>query len=74
MPRELPSEEETWARWSTATGRALDHRDYWTAFGATIFVVTATRALVQWGVPQADVERSNLLVAAWEAAADRATR
>ena len=73
-PLELPSAEETWARWSHATGRARGDRDYWTAFGATIIVVTATRAMVQWGVAAADVERSNALVAAWEAAAERAAR
>ena len=38
----LPSEEETWARWSAATGRELVDLDYWMAFGATIIVVTAT--------------------------------
>jgi len=73
-PVELPSAEETWARWSSATSRALDDCDYWTAFGATIIVVTATRAMVQWGVAHADVERSNLLVAAWEDAVERAAR
>jgi aminoglycoside phosphotransferase (APT) family kinase protein len=73
-PIELPSADQTWAPWSRATGRALDDCDYWTAFGATIIVVTATRALVQWGVPLADVERTNLLVAAWEAAVERAAR
>ena len=47
----LPSEEETWARWSAATGRELVDLDYWMAFGATIIVVTATRASVMWGPP-----------------------
>jgi aminoglycoside phosphotransferase (APT) family kinase protein len=73
-PFELPSAEKTWARWSRSTGRALEDCDYWTAFGATILVVTATRALVRWGVASADVERTNALVAAWEGAAERAAR
>ena len=41
----------TWARWSTATGRALVDLDYWMAFAATVIVVTATRASVMWGPP-----------------------
>jgi hypothetical protein len=32
------------------------------------------RALVQWGVAHADVERSNALVGLWEAAAEEAAR
>jgi aminoglycoside phosphotransferase (APT) family kinase protein len=44
----IPSEEETWARWSAATGRPLVDLGYWTAFGATVIVVTAARATAIW--------------------------
>ena len=37
----LPTEDETWARWSAATGRELVDLDYWMAFAATVIVVTA---------------------------------
>jgi aminoglycoside phosphotransferase (APT) family kinase protein len=70
----LPSADETWARWSRATGRAIDDRAYWTAFGATVVCITATRAMVQWGVAEGSVESDNPIVAAWESAVARATR
>jgi aminoglycoside phosphotransferase (APT) family kinase protein len=70
----LPSAEETWARWERATGRTADHREYWTAFGATIIVVTATRAMIQWGLPVESVDTGNPLVDAWEAAVRRAAQ
>jgi aminoglycoside phosphotransferase (APT) family kinase protein len=68
----LPPEEETWARWSRATGRALVDLDYWMAFGAAVIVVTATRAMVQWGLVDPFVEAVNTLVPAWESVVDRA--
>jgi aminoglycoside phosphotransferase (APT) family kinase protein len=70
----LPSADETWDRWSRATGRATDDRDYWTAFGATILCVTASRAMVQWGVPAESIESANLVVSQWETAVERASR
>ena len=63
---------EAWARWSRATGRDVRDHEYWTAFGATVIVVTATRAMVLWGLSGPDVESDNPLVGAWEAAVDEA--
>ncbi len=68
----VPPEEETWARWSRATGRALVDLDYWMAFGAAVIVVTATRAMVQWGLVDPFAEEVNALVPAWESVVDRA--
>lgn len=68
----IPSEDETWARWAAATGRSIEHRDYWMAFGATILGVTATRAMIQWGMATTDVESVNPVVATWESAVERA--
>ena len=76
-PLGLPSADETWQRWGAATGRPTADRDYWTAFGATIIVVTATRAIVQWGGPDAAAnftEQQNTLIDAWEAAIEGACR
>ena len=41
----IPGEDETWARWESATGRTVPEaeRRYWKAFGAMILAVTATR-------------------------------
>jgi aminoglycoside phosphotransferase (APT) family kinase protein len=69
----FPTVEETWERWERATGRRIDDRAYWTAFGAMILVVTATRAMVQWGLAGPSVEDDNSLVAAWEATVEEAT-
>lgn len=71
-PVSLPSHEETWERWSRATGRTVAHTDYWRAFAMTILCVTATRAMVQWGLAGEDVDSSNPLVPVWEAAIERA--
>jgi aminoglycoside phosphotransferase (APT) family kinase protein len=74
---DLPDAEDTWTRWGGATGRATTDRGYWTAFGATIIVVTATRAIVQWGGPDAAAnytEQQNALIDAWEAAIAGACR
>lgn len=70
----VPSEEETWSRWSQVTGRALADLEYWTAFGAAVIVVTGTRAMVQWGLSDPFVEEVNTLVPAWESLVDRAAR
>jgi aminoglycoside phosphotransferase (APT) family kinase protein len=70
----LPSEAETWARWSAATGRELVDLDYWMAFGATIIVVTATRASVMWGPPGSFTEAHQGLLLAWEAVVREAAR
>lgn len=70
----FPSEDDTWARWSRTTGRTVAGRDYWTAFGATILSITATRAMIQWGVAERTVELDNPIVSPWEAAVARAAR
>ena len=70
----VPSAEETWSRWSERTGRALADLEYWSAFGAAVIVVTATRAMVQWGLADPFVEEVNTLVPAWESLADRVAR
>jgi aminoglycoside phosphotransferase (APT) family kinase protein len=70
----LPTEDETWSRWSRTTGRELADLDYWTAFGASIIVVTATRAAVMWGSADSFAEEQNALVPLWESVVDRAAR
>ena len=70
----IPSEAETWARWSEVTGRALVDLDYWSAFGAAVIVVTGTRAMVQWGLSDPFVEEVHTMVPAWELLVDRAAR
>lgn len=70
----IPSDDETWQRWSEATGRPAVHREYWTAFGATVVVITATRAMIQWGLGGPNLEGDNLIIDRWEAAAERAGR
>ena len=69
----LPTEDETWARWSTATGRELADLDYWMAFGATIIVVTATRASVMWGPPDSFSEDHQGLLPLWESVIEGAS-
>jgi len=39
-----------------------------------VLVITASRALVQWGLAGPDLEASNPLVAAWEATVEQADR
>jgi aminoglycoside phosphotransferase (APT) family kinase protein len=65
---------DAWDRWAKATGRDTAHRDYWTAFGAMVLAITASRALVQWGLAGPNLEADNLLVTEWEAVAERAGR
>lgn len=60
--------EEAWARWGAATGRDVTDREYWTAFGAMVLCVTATRAMFQWGFGGPNIENDNPVVPAWEAA------
>jgi aminoglycoside phosphotransferase (APT) family kinase protein len=69
----IPSPEEAWTRWSRATGRDTSDRDYWTAFGAMVLCITATRAMLQWGLAEATVETDSPLVTAWEQTVQRAT-
>jgi aminoglycoside phosphotransferase (APT) family kinase protein len=64
--------DETWTRWADMTGRGVDDRDYWTAFGVTILSITASRAMIQWGLSGASVESDNPVVAAWEATVEQA--
>ncbi|MFN8028055.1 MAG: phosphotransferase [Acidimicrobiia bacterium] len=73
-PLALPSPEETWQRWSRATGRPLEHLEYWTAFAMTIICITASRAMVQWGVAGDDIDVSNPMVADWHALIDVASK
>jgi aminoglycoside phosphotransferase (APT) family kinase protein len=71
----IPAADTTWARWAEMTGRDADHRDYWTAFAAMILTVTATRAMIQWGLSGASggsVELDNPLVSEWEAVVEQA--
>ncbi len=63
----FPPADDTWARWAQATGRAAGDRDYWTAFGAMMLSVTATRAMIQWGLAGPSVESDNPIVEEWEA-------
>jgi aminoglycoside phosphotransferase (APT) family kinase protein len=69
----LPSEADTWTRWRAATGRELADLDYWMAFGATIIVVTATRAAVMWGPPGSFAEEHNGLLPLWESVVETAS-
>jgi len=64
--------DEAWSRWATATGRDATHRHYWTAFGAMVIVITASRAMVQWGLAGPSLDSDNPLVAVWEDLAARA--
>jgi aminoglycoside phosphotransferase (APT) family kinase protein len=66
----IPTEAETWARWSEATGRPLVDLDYWTAFGATVIVITAARATAIWA--GAFSEDGAGLLPAWEALVETA--
>ena len=70
----IPGAEETWDHWEAATGRKVDNRDYWTAFGATILAVTGTRAMLSWGMPIETVDEDNAVVPVWEELTDRATQ
>jgi len=66
--------DEAWDRWAAATGRGTDDRSYWTAFGAMVLCITASRAMVQWGLGGPDLEAANPVVPAWEDAARVAFR
>jgi aminoglycoside phosphotransferase (APT) family kinase protein len=73
-PLALPTGRETWERWSRATGRPLEHLEYWTAFSMTIICITATRAMVQWGIAGDDVDLTNPMVADWHSLIDVASK
>ena len=73
-PLALPSAAETWQRWSRASGRPLEHLAYWTAFSMTIICITATRAMLQWGMAGATVETDNPMVTDWLALIDLAAK
>jgi aminoglycoside phosphotransferase (APT) family kinase protein len=68
----IPPASETWDQWSAATGRSIEHRDYWMAFGTTTMCVTGTRAMLSWGMPIETVDTDNIVVDEWEALIDRA--
>lgn len=68
----LPSPEQTWDRWELLTDRKIDHRDYWTAFGATILCITGTRAMLKWGIPAETIDNDNIVVQEWETLVERA--
>jgi aminoglycoside phosphotransferase (APT) family kinase protein len=65
----IPPEDETWARWEAATGRTVPEGDraYWKAFGAMILAITATRFMVQLGLPIESLDADNPVVSRWEA-------
>jgi len=73
-PLALPSAEETWQRWSRASGRPLEHLAYWTAFSMTIICITATRAMLQWGMAGATVDTDNPMVTDWLALIEVASK
>jgi aminoglycoside phosphotransferase (APT) family kinase protein len=70
----FPSAEETWDRWSRVTGRPAVDRDYWTAFGAMIACVTATRARIQWGLAGPAADSRIPFLPQWESAITKAAR
>ena len=67
----IPAADETWERWSAASGRSVDDRDYWTAFGAAIMCITGTRAMLSWGMALETIEADNIIIGHWEALLDR---
>jgi aminoglycoside phosphotransferase (APT) family kinase protein len=64
----IPAEADTWQRWEGATGRRVPAADraYWKAFGAMILAVTATRFMVQLGLPAGSVDTDNPIVPSWQ--------
>lgn len=62
----IPTVEETWDYWEAATGRTVSDRSYWTALGATLMCVTATRAMLKWGFPVETIDDDNIVVAELE--------
>ena len=71
----IPAEDETWARWEAATGRRVPpgDRPYWKAFGAMILAITATRFMVNLGMPAETVDTANPIVGSWETMVEEAT-
>ena len=70
----IPSADETWRHWEAKTGRLGVDRDYWTAVGTAVLCVTATRAMLKWGLPVESVDRDNLVVDEWERLVGSAAR
>ena len=70
----IPAPDETWDRWSERTGFPVVDTAYWTAFGAMVLCITATRAMVQWGLAGPAPEETNPLVAEWEKLITKASR
>jgi hypothetical protein len=64
--------DDAWDRWGAATGRDTDDRDIWTAISAMVVVITASRAMVQWGLAGSTLDDDNPLVGLWERAVERA--
>ena len=71
----IPPEHETWSRWEAATGRSVPEADrpYWKAFGAMILAITATRFMLNLGMPADTVDADNPIVGSWQAMVDEAT-
>src|SRR6185295_11921655 len=70
-PQPLPgagTADDAWDRWGAATGRDTDDRAFWTAFSAMVVVITASRAMVQWGLAGSSLDDDNPLVGLWEQA------
>jgi len=63
----IPTEDATWARWEAATDRsvAVADRVYWKAFGAMILAVTATRFMIQLGLPAETIDADNPIAGRW---------
>ncbi|MBL7491099.1 phosphotransferase family protein, partial [Frankia sp. AgW1.1] len=57
-----------------APGGPPRDRGYWTAFGVTVLCVTATRAMIQWGLAGGTIETANPMVGRWEKTVERALR
>jgi aminoglycoside phosphotransferase (APT) family kinase protein len=70
----IPPADETWAYWANKTGRTVDNRDYWTAFGATVLCITGTRAMLKWGMPVETIDNDNIVVGEWERIIECAAR
>jgi len=68
----VPSADETWKRWGAATGRRTGDRAYWIAFGGMVLAITATRAMVQWGLAGPSIDDENPIVGAWAALVEEA--
>ena len=70
----IPPEDATWARWETATDRSVPiaDRPYWKAFGAMILAITATRFMIQLGLPAENIDADNPIAGRWETLVEEA--